>query len=75
MTKKELIGLMAGYPDDASVVIEVHDTSLHEDLYDFTFDAISWNRFDNTTSNPMDAFDYKEMHELRLTAINHNEKW
>ncbi len=55
MTKKELIDLMAEYPDDASVVIEVHDTALHEDLYGFTFDAIS-------------------MHELRLTAINHNEK-
>ena len=66
MTKKELIDLMAGYPDDALVVIEVHDTALHEDLYDFTFDGISWTRFEPGRQT--------EMHELRLTAINHNEK-
>ena len=65
MTKKQLLDLIAEYPDDAEVVIEVHDTSLHEDLYDFTLDPISWTRFntDNTS---------EEMHELRLTAINHN---
>ena len=69
MTKKELIDLIAQYPDDAEVVIEVHDTTLHEDLYDFTLDPISWYRFNNTTDNPMDAFDYKTMHELRLCPI------
>jgi hypothetical protein len=68
MTKKELIDLMAGYPDDALVVIEVHDTELHEDLYDFTFDGISWKRFDFKANTE------QEMHELRLCAINHNEK-
>ena len=36
MTKKELLELMIGVQDDADVVIEVHDTTLHEDLYDFT---------------------------------------
>tara|TARA_B100000963_G_C22312866_1_gene530850 strand:- start:44 stop:244 length:201 start_codon:yes stop_codon:yes gene_type:complete len=66
MTKKELIDLIAEYPDDASVVIEVHDTSLHEDLYDFTLDCVSWTRFEPGRQT--------EMHELRLTAINHNEK-
>ena len=74
MTKKQLLDLIAQYPDDAEVVIEVHDTTLHEDLYDFTLDPISWARFDNTTDNPMDAFDYKTMHELRLCPIqNDNE--
>ena len=66
MTKTELIDLIAEYPDDASVVIEVHDTSLHEDLYDFTLDCVSWTRFEPGRQT--------EMHELRLTAINHNEK-
>lgn len=66
MTKKELIELMAGYPDDAYVVIEVHDTCLCEDLYAFTFDAISWTKFEPSRQ--------AEMHELRLTAINHNEQ-
>ena len=36
MTKKQLLDLIAEYPDDAEVVIEVHDTTLYEDLYDFT---------------------------------------
>ena len=66
MTKKKLLDLLSAYPDNAEVVIEVHDTSLHDDLYDFYVDGISWNRFntDNTS---------EEMHELRLTAINHND--
>ncbi len=58
MTKKQLLDLIAQYPDDAEVVIEVHDTTLHEDLYDFTLDPISWTRIDgNQMTN---------MHELRL---------
>lgn len=67
MTKKQLLKFLAPYPDNAEVVIEVHDTSLSEDLYDFYVDAVSWTRFntDNTS---------EEMHELRLTAVNHNEE-
>ena len=34
MTKKQLLDLIAEYPDDAEVVIEGHDTTLHEDLYE-----------------------------------------
>jgi hypothetical protein len=64
MTKKKLLDLLSAYPDNAEVVIEVHDTSLNEDLYDFTLDPISWTRIDG---NQM-----IDMHELRLTAINHN---
>ena len=60
MTKKQLLDLIAQYPDDAEVVIEVHDTPLHEDLYDFTLDPISWTRLAGG-----------KMHELRLCPIKH----
>jgi len=69
MTKKQLLDLIAEYPDDAEIVINVHDTVLYEDLYDFTVDPISWFRFDRETKNPMDSFDYKTMHELQLCPI------
>lgn len=67
MTKKQLLDLIAQYPDDAEIVIDVHDTVLHEDLYDFTLDPISWTRFytDNTSEN---------MHELRLCPIQHTNE-
>ena len=43
----------------------MHDTSLHEDLHDFYVDGyMDWFNTDNTS---------EEMHELRLTAINHND--
>ena len=74
MTKKQLLDLIAEYPDEAEVVIEVHDTTLYEDLYDFTLDPISWDRFNTTTDNPMDSFDYKTMHELRLCPIKHTNE-
>jgi hypothetical protein len=69
MTKKQLLDLIAEYPDDAEVVIDVHDTTLYEDLYDFTLDPIQWARFDN----PMDSFDYKIMYELRLCPIKNEQ--
>ncbi len=68
MTKKELTDLLSDYPDDAVVVIEVHDTELHEDLYDFTFDVISWTRFDFKNNTQ------EQVPELRLCAINHGDK-
>ena len=71
MTKRQLLDLIAEYPDDAEIVIDVHDTVLHEDLYDFTLDPISWERFNTEASNPMDSFNYKMMHELRLCPIEH----
>ena len=71
MTKKKLLDLLSAYPDNAEVVIEVHDTSLNEDLYDFTFDPISWTRFNTDGTSGYTSLE--EMHELRLTAINHNE--
>ena len=63
MTKKQLLDLIAEYPDEAEVVIEVHDTTLYEDLYDFTLDPISWNFTDGTSTG-------LQMHELRLCPIN-----
>tara|TARA_R110002072_G_scaffold185897_1_gene342823 strand:+ start:283 stop:498 length:216 start_codon:yes stop_codon:yes gene_type:complete len=63
MTKKELLKLLAPYPDDAEVVIEVHDTTLNEDLYNFTFDPIEWKRFD------FDSNTEEQMYEIRLCPI------
>ena len=63
MTKAELIDELREYPDDSLVVIEVHDTTLYEDLYDFTFDAIHMSGF--ATQKPK--------YELRLSAVNHRE--
>ena len=63
MTKKELIDLIAQYPDDAEVVIEVHDTTLYEDLYDFEFDPVEWEQFEGLSREPT------TMYELRLCPI------
>jgi hypothetical protein len=65
MTKAELIDAMREYPDDSLVVIEVHDTMLSEDLYDFYFEPIDMG-IDSRTGK-------HQGHELRLTAINHHE--
>ena len=65
MTKKNLLDLLSAYPDDSEVVIEVHDTALHEDLYDFTLDPIQWTRFDFNEDSQ------ETMHELRLCPIKH----
>lgn len=67
MTKKQLLDLIAQYPDDAEVVIEVHDTTLHEDLYDFKLDPISWMRFH------FDSNTEEQMHELRLCPIKNEQ--
>ena len=66
MTKKKLLDLLSAYPDNAEVVIEVHDTMLAEDLYDFTFDAVDMLR-------PSAECPIENQYELRLTAINHHE--
>mgnify|MGYP001033254970 FL=1 len=67
MTKKELIELIKDFQDDADVVVEVHDTTLYEDLYDFTIDAVSWTRTDFKEGT------HKVMTEIRLTPIEHTQ--
>ena len=69
MTKKQLLELIAEYPDDAEIVINVHDTVLYEDLYDFTVDPISWFRFGRETDSPEESTGYVTMHELQLCPI------
>ena len=67
MTKKELLDLISEYPDNAEIVVEVHDTTLHEDLYDFSLDPISWKRFD------FDSNTEEQMHEIRICPIKNNK--
>ena len=66
MTKKQLIESIMHLPDDAEVVVDVHDTTLHEDLYDFTLDPVEWTRFS------FDDKPQKDMCEIRICPI-HNE--
>jgi len=63
MTKKQLIESIMHLPDDAEVVVEVHDTTLHEDLYDFTLDPIEW-RIPKYDDKPQ-----KDMCEIRICPI------
>ena len=40
MTKRELMTILDEFNDDDLIVISVHDTVAHEDLYDFYVDPI-----------------------------------
>lgn len=66
MTKKQLLDRIAEYPDHTEVVIDVHDTTLYEDLYDFTLDHVSWSFRDGTSTD-------LQMHELRLCPIKNEQ--
>jgi hypothetical protein len=65
MTKAELIDALREYKDDDLIVIEVHDTTLGEDLYDFYFDSVDMG-IDSRTGKHAG-------HELRLSVINHQK--
>jgi hypothetical protein len=58
MTKKELLEALKDFRDDDIIVVEVFDTTLYEDLYDFTIDEIEVN---------------PELTEIRICPINHYE--
>lgn len=58
MTKKELFEALEGFNDNDTVVVEVFDTVLYEDLYDFTTDDI--DKGDGTN-------------EIRLCPVPHND--
>jgi len=40
MQVKELMERLAQFNDNDEVVVEIHDSVKHEDLYEFTIDAI-----------------------------------
>jgi len=63
MTKKQLIESIKHLPDDAKVVVDIHDTTLYEDLYDFTLDSVEWTHF-SFADKP-----YKDMCEIRICPI------
>ena len=69
MTKKQLIESIMHLPDDAEVVVEVPDTTLHEDLYDFTLDPIKWTRFS------FDDKTQKDMCEIRICPVSKEIDW
>jgi hypothetical protein len=62
-TKKELIKELENLNDNDLVVIEVHDTVLHEDLYSFYVDVIGGIKLNNGET----------VNEIRFTAIPHKE--
>ena len=63
MTKAQLIKALEGYNDNDVVVVEVHDTVLNEDLYDFDLDFIE-------TRNVK----HEVMTEIRICPIQHNNE-
>ena len=61
MTKGELIEALSGYADDDIIVVEVHDTVLHEDLYDFTIDVVEG----------LQMMDGSVIREIRICPVQH----
>ena len=59
MTVKELKEILEDYNDNDYVVVEVHDTVLHEDLYSFYVDEIDM---------------YNNQKEIRICPIQHTQK-
>lgn len=59
MTVADFLEYLGGYKPTDHILIHVHDTVLHEDLYDFDFDVIEMNEGN---------------HELHLNVFNHNPR-
>ena len=53
---------MSDCKDDDIVTIVIHDTTAHEDTYDFYVDAVYLNPLHNNHES-----------EIQLTLINHND--
>ena len=76
MKKKQLLELLAQYPDDAWVVIDVDDT-IHEDLYDFTFEPVSWTTIDgqsndkSTSYGSAQSMHNESVHEEIIADLTH----
>ena len=62
MTKAELIDALRDFKDDDLVVIMVHDTTAHEDTYDFYVEGVYLDPLHNNCES-----------EIQLTLINHND--
>ena len=59
MKIKELKKILDQYNDNDVVVVEVHDTILYEDLYEFNIDSIKMD---------------KDRKEIRICPKNHKEE-
>lgn len=66
MRVKELKKLLEQYNDEDVVVVEVHDTVLHEDLYEFELDNIDFH----VDSNGLP----ERRTEVRICPINHRDE-
>ena len=63
MTKAELLDALSDFKDDDLVVIMVHDTTAHEDTYDFYVEGVYLDPLHNNHES-----------EIQLTIINHNDE-
>lgn len=66
MTKAELLDALSDYHDDDLIVVNVHDTELHEDNYDFYVDGIMLGRQLDRSKDKL-----VERYEIHITPINH----
>lgn len=62
--KKALMKALEGFDDNDSVVIEIHDKVLGEDLYQFYIDPIHMGLDENGNDRG---------HEIRLSVLDHEE--
>ena len=74
MTKAELIDALSDYHDDDIIVVNVHDTELFEDNYDFYIDGIVLGReLIRHPSGHQSKDKIIKRHEIHITPINHRQ--
>ena len=72
MTKAELLDALSDYHDDDLIVVNVHDTELFEDNYDFYVDGIVVGReLIRHPSGYQSKDKIIERYEIHITPINH----